>query len=344
MSPAAASPLHGARTPGRVNLIGEWIDFNGGTVLPMALPHFVELDIRPNNLGLDRIRSEQFAGQRDFALGAQAAGHWSDYVRGALQYARARAWLAGGQDVRVTSTLPAGAGLSSSAATIVATLKAARGSGQPMDPVSMALAAREIENEFIGVPCGIMDQMAVAIGAEGSVLALDTRDCSYRLIPVPDGWTFAVIHSGIGRALSDGRYKLRREECLRASDALKVAFLCDADEEATGALPPALAGRARHVISESQRSLAAIGALQSDDQQAFGRLMTASHASLRDDFEVSVPEIDAMVRDAVALGAAGARITGAGFGGCFVCLIDAPSAENWWLALKARHPGLQRIA
>lgn len=332
------------RTPGRVNLIGEWIDFNGGTVLPMALSQSVDLEMHANEGAHDRVQSAQFRDSIDFGINAPAAGHWSDYVRGALQYARRMGWLSGGQDVKLDSTIPVGAGLSSSAATIVATLKAASAHVTGIDPAEIAAAAKAVENDFIGVPCGIMDQMAVAVGTTGSVLALDTRDCSYQIIPVPAGWTFAVIHSGIGRALADGRYKARREECLLAAEALGAAYLCDGDPEAARALPADLARRARHVISEGRRSLEAITALRTANQASFGALMNASHASLRDDFEVSVPEMDVMVRDAVDLGAAGARLTGAGFGGCFVCLIETRLADAWWTSLKSRHPGATRIA
>lgn len=332
------------RTPGRVNLIGEWIDFNGGTVLPMALEQCVELELKANDRASDTIRSAQFEGAAEFGINVPAAGHWSDYVRGGLQYARSMGWLKGGQDVKLKSTIPVGAGLSSSAATIVATLKAASSHVPGIDPAEIAFAAKAVENEFIGVPCGIMDQMAVAVGTTGHALALDTRDCTYQIIPVPAGWTFAVIHSGIARALSDGRYKARREECLQAAEALGVDYLCAGDPALAEALPSGLARRARHVISEGRRSLDAITALQSADQAAFGALMNASHASLRDDFEVSVPEMDIMVRDAVDLGAAGARITGAGFGGCFVCLIDTAKADAWWALLQARHTAATRIA
>lgn len=333
-----------ARTPGRVNLIGEWIDFNGGTVLPMALSQSVELELRANAQTFDRVQSQQFAGCTEFGLDAPAAGHWSDYVRGGLQYARRQGWLTGGQDVTLTSSIPVGAGLSSSAATIVAALKAASRHLEGIDPVQIAFAAKAIENDFIGVPCGIMDQMAVAVGAPGSVLALDTRNCSYEILPVPADWTIAVIHSGIGRALADGRYKIRREECLEAAEALGVAYLCDGELASAAALSPVLARRARHVITEGRRAREAAAALRSGDRQAFGALMNASHASLRDDLDVSVPQMDAMVSDAAALGADGARLTGAGFGGCFVCLVAAERADAWWSALKARHPGAARIA
>lgn len=344
MSQEHQDEMFRATTPGRVNLIGEWIDFNGGMVLPMALKRSVRLEMRHNNQEEDRVRSAQYADTAVFDCNAPARGHWSDYVRGSLQYARARGWIASGMDVTLSSDIPVGAGLSSSAATVVATLKAASQSVPGIDATTIALAAQQVENQFIGVPCGIMDQMAVAISKSGYALALDTRTHLHKLIEVPDSWTFAVIHSGIGRELADGRYRTRREECLRAADWLGVEYLCDGDLGALGRLPYPLAGRTQHVITEGRRSLMAIDALQSSDRRAFGRLMTESHLSLRDDFEVSVPSIDAIVADAIALGADGARITGAGFGGCLVCLLDTERDRNWWPALKAKHDQIERIA
>lgn len=227
-----------ATVPGRVNLIGEWIDFNGGTVLPMALSQSVELEMCPNGQTHDRVQSQQFSDIADFGIDLPAAGHWSDYVRGGLQYGRRMGWLTGGQDVVLKSTIPVGAGLSSSAATIVATLRAAGAELAGIDPAGIARAAQHVENIFMGVPCGIMDQMAVSVGRPGNVLALDTRDCSYQIMPVPAGWTFAVIHSGIARALSDGRYRARRQECLEAAGSLGVPYLCDGKLEDTPSLPP----------------------------------------------------------------------------------------------------------
>ncbi|WP_213271621.1 galactokinase family protein [Hyphomonas sp.] len=332
-----------ATVPGRVNLIGEWIDFNGGTVLPMALSQSVELEMCANGQTHDRVQSQQFSDITDFGIDVPAAGHWSDYVRGGLQYGRRMGWITGGQDVILKSTIPVGAGLSSSAATIVATLRAAGAELAGIDPAGIARAAQDVENIFMGVPCGIMDQMAVSVGRPGNVLALDTRDCSYQIMPVPAGWTFAVIHSGIARALSDGRYRARRQECLEAAGSLGVPYLCDGKLEDTPSLPPVLARRARHVISEGARSLQAVTALAAASRPSFGMLMNASHASLRDDMDVSVPALDAMVDDAVELGADGARITGAGFGGCFVCLVETGQASAWWSRLKARHPGAVRV-
>lgn len=341
--PTAEAGPYRATVPGRVNLIGEWIDFNGGLVLPMPLPVVIDLHRQTNDLGLDRIISEQFEETRDFGLEAAAAGHWSDYVRGGLQYAREKGWISGGQTVSIASTIPVGAGLSSSAATIVATLRAAASDTIPVDPVAIALAAQAIENDFIGVPCGIMDQMAVAAGQPGAALALDTRSLHYQSHEVPDGWRFMVLHSGVSRALSDGRYKTRREECMVAATRLGVDYLCDAKLEDIASLDVSLAGRARHAITEADRSRRAVDALIASDMTLFGQLMTDSHISLQADMQVSVPRIDEIVRDAIALGAAGARITGAGFGGCFVALVESTQAEQWADALVRRHRGVKLI-
>ncbi|WP_340693794.1 galactokinase family protein [Hyphomonas sp.] len=333
-----------ATVPCRVNLIGEWIDFNGGIVLPMTLQPSVTVQVASNGSSVDRIKSPGFAVCPDFAVDAPAEDHWSDYVRGALQYARNRNWIENGQDVSVESGIPAGAGLSSSAAIIVATLKATSAGFADIDGDALAFAAKEIENNFIGVPCGIMDQMAVALGEPGKVLALDTSDCTYFLLDLPETWTVVVVHSGIRRSLSDGRYRVRRNECLESAAALGVDYLCSASLQSTDTLVEPLLKRARHAISEAKRSRSAIEALRTADRSGFGRIMNESHASLRDDMEVSVPGIDDLVADAIGLGADGARITGAGFGGCIVALVDPDRLESWWNALKLRHPSIERVA
>jgi galactokinase len=336
-----SSEANSVRVPGRVNLIGEWIDFSGGTVLPMPIRSEITLTRTANGSPVDVIRSAQFGSEARFDIHAPAMRDWSDAIRGALQAARAEGWICGGQDVTVSSEIPVGQGLSSSAATIVATLKASRPAGQ-QDDVALAQMARAVENSFMGVPCGIMDQMAVAVGQRGQVLALDTRDCSYELLPLPEDWEIIVIRSGVQRELADGSYKARQVECKAAMDVLGTSDLCHADPAQFARLDGDVAKRARHVWSEGQRSLEAVAALKAHDRAAFGRLMVASHASLRDDMQVSVPAIDRIVADALALGAAGARITGAGFGGCVVALVAPESADAWWTALQARHPQIAR--
>ena len=332
-----------ARVPGRVNLIGEWVDFNGGLVLPVALECSVMLKIVAQGLALDCVSSATFGDEAVFDLDAPAASHWADYVRGGLQFARAQGWVSGGQSVEIESDIPAGAGLSSSAAVIVATLKALRPSPDVMDDVAVAHAARAIENEFIGVPCGIMDQMAVSVGTPGAALAFDTRTGDHRLIQIPEDWDFAVFHSGIHRELADGRYKERREECMAAAKALQLRYLCDAQVDQLDALPWELAARARHVASEDRRARRAVDALESGDRALFGALMNDSHTSQSQDMQISTPEVDALVADARAAGAIGVRQTGGGFGGCLVALLDPANTDAWWTELKRKRKEIWRI-
>lgn len=336
-------PDRTARAPARVNLIGEWVDFNGGLVVPAALPVGVELALRETG-DHDVIHSQDFEGGARFALDAPAAGHWSDYVRGALQSARSLGWISGGCEIAIASSMPAGAGLSSSAAVIVATLLAAHGPADETQRVEIAKLARRVENAFIGVPCGIMDQMAVALAAPGEVIALDTSDLDYQRLAIPAGWNFAVVHSGEGRALADGAYADRRNACEAACRALGVTDLCGLDPARLAGLEEALRPVARHVIEEDRRARRAAELLKADALQAFGEAMNASHASLRDDFRVSTPGIDALVSDCVTEGAAGARITGAGFGGCIVALLPAGEGRAWWQRISDRHPRARLIS
>jgi galactokinase len=174
------------------------------------------------------------------------------------------------------------------------------------------------------------------------VLALDTVHCRYELLPLPDDWEIVVIQSGVQRELADGSYKARQLECKAAADTLGVEHLCALKGPELLKLNGAPAKRARHIWTEGQRSLEAVDALKSRDRAAFGRLMVASHNSLRDEMEVSLPVMDRMVEDALALGAEGARLTGAGFGGCIVALVAPERAVTWWAALQARHPQIKR--
>lgn len=312
-------------TPGRVNLIGEWIDFNGGLVLPAALPLGIDVTAQPNASAMDSVRSANFDGRATASLDSRARGHWSDYVFGALQCGRAQGWFTNGVDITINSNLPAGAGVSSSAAVTVGVLRAL--APATVSSKDIALLAQQIEHEFIGVPCGIMDQMAVAEAGPGEAIALDTRMVEFERLAIPSGWRFAVLHSGVERQLAGGQYKARREACLDAARQLDVAYLCDASDLAK--LPDALLPVARHVVGENARTRDAIAAMKGGDAPAFGRLMTQSHVSLRDDFAVSTPEVDALVDQALRAGAVGARITGAGFGGCIVALLTEASPRDW---------------
>ncbi len=335
-------------TPGRVNLIGEHVDYNGGRVLPTALSLGVDLAIAPREDGRIRVHSDKFDGQVERDLSETASDHWSDYIVGTVQLARAEGFAPDGLDIAAATTLPFGAGLSSSAAVTVGVLKALRDlSGSDHSDTDLAVLARRVENDFIGMPCGIMDQMAVAIARPGQALSLDTDSLAFDLIDLPDTHHMAVIHSGVRRQLNEGRYRIRKEEC----DAVKthagrddICRMSDAELATCESLPAPLFRRARHCVTEHRRTLRAAEALSQLDMLAFGALMNASHISMRDDFEMSVPAVDALVADAQELGATGARLTGGGFGGCIVACIEAGKRDSWRDALLARHPDAYWVA
>lgn len=382
------APLFG-RAPARVNLIGEHIDYNGGLVLPMALPMGIDVALAPLKGDVDLIASDRFsqpgsAGASDgnrvaLPLDHVAQGHWSDHAAGALQKARQLGWIQGAAGLAIKSLAPHGAGLSSSAALIVAILKAARelsgyasanGEALARDNQRLALAAQKVEHEYLGVPCGIMDQMVTAMAQPGEVMALDCRgpvagdlaasNLAFEILALPRDWRIAILHSGIERRLDDGRYKERRDECEAARLALakagaangKLAHLClvpHADWPLVDALPDTLRKRALHAIREHHRSLMARDAILDNDVHAFARGLNEAHRSLSEDFAVSLPQIDALVADAVAgAGALAARLTGGGFGGAIVVLLP-PSGQadfdpqNWLDALLAKHPQARLI-
>ncbi len=336
MEPATAT------VPGRVNLIGEHTDYNGGMVLPAALSVSLTAALKPRDDRMVIVAAEGFSGSAERKLDDTAADHWSDPAVGALREAAKLGLLEGGAELAIRSTIPAGSGLSSSAALIVAILKAARtAAGSDIGDIDIALAARRVENQYLGVPCGIMDQVAVAVPQPGQAIALDTATLEYELVALPASHAMVVIHSGHSRKLSDGRYKERKEEC----DAARAAFgrddiclLDPADIEAASGIDETVRKRARHCATEHRRVLGARDALAKGDLAVLGTLMNASHVSMRDDFEVSIPPIDALVADAVQLGAEGARLTGGGFGGCIVACVAKEKRDEWLAALLRRHP------
>lgn len=337
-----AAPALTVFTPGRVNLIGEHTDYNGGWVLPTALTLGVNLAGSPRNDGRIRIRSDKFDGLAERPMKDTANGHWSDYIVGALQLARAQGFGPNGADIAVMTTLPFGAGISSSAAVTVGTLRLARNLlNSDQSETQIAVLARRVENDFIGMPCGIMDQMAVAISRPGQALSLNTKTLDYALIDLPDTHHMAVIHSGVFRQLNEGRYKTRKEECDVVKAALGHDDLClmsNAEFASLGHLDPTLIRRARHCMMDHRRTLAATVALRHDNMVEFGQLMNDSHVSMRDDFEITVPAVDRLVADAQAFGATGARMTGGGFGGCIVACVENAQLESWRKRLLAAHP------
>ena len=324
-----APPRVRASAPGRVNLIGEHTDYNEGFVLPAALPLRTVVELSPVRGNTVRVWSAQFhdAGLVTFPLdAAPASGNWTDYARGMVRVLAERG-LASGFDARIESQVPLGSGLSSSAALLIALGRAIREAWSlAIEDVDLAVLARKAETDFVGAPVGIMDQMACSLAPADGALFIDTRMLSYEAVGIPAGAELLVVDSGIRHEHVTGGYRQRRAECEAAAAALGVRSLRDLDPSSVDRiekLPDPLNRRARHVVTENARVLAAVAALRRSDLREVGRLFGASHASMRDDFEVSTPEVDALVARLEALdGVYGARLTGGGFGGAVVALVE----------------------
>jgi galactokinase len=327
-------PEQAGRAPGRVNLIGEHTDYSEGFVLPVAIPRETVVEVarasdgRVRALSLDVSSAEPFTYQ----LGAEERHHhWGDYLQGVTAVLRQAGHTLGGFDARISSRVPLGAGLSSSASFEVAVLRALRRLFElPLDDVTIARLGQKVETEFVGAPVGIMDQMAASLADGGSALFLDTRSLAYEKVPLPAAADLVVINSGVVHNHAGGEYRTRRAECESAARALGVRVLRElgpGDLPRIEALPAPLSRRARHVVSENARVLEAVAALRAGDLPRLGQLLRTGHASLRDDFEVSVPEIDTLVDLAHATpGVFGARLTGGGFGGSIVVLAELERA------------------
>ncbi|WP_306249773.1 galactokinase [Parvularcula sp. IMCC14364] len=329
-----ASPVAIQQVPGRVNLIGEHTDYNGGLVLPTAINKSVSVAIGEAADDYYYFTSAIFPDPVRRDLSKIRTGHWSDYPLAAFAWLKAQGGWQKGAEVYIDSDLPHGSGLSSSAALIVAILKAVTElTGPYMTDTEVAKAAQRVENEYLAVPCGIMDQMAVAVARPGQALLLNTETLAFELIELPHAHSFVVAHSGVYRRLDEGRYALRRRECDAAAAALGVKLLCHLTEESAKGLIPKLEQpmrqRARHVWTEHCRVQQAASALRAHELEELGQLMTESHHSMRDDFEISLPVIDEMVDCSRRFGALGARLTGGGFGGCFVSLVETAKVDDW---------------
>ena len=322
-----------ADAPGRVNLIGEHTDYNDGLVLPTAIPQRTTVELVPR--ADDRVAASSDGFPRiSYRLGAERrAGDWGDHLRG-VTWALADAGLGtGGFDVRIHSDVPVGAGLSSSAALEVAVLRALRVAfSLQLDDVALALIAHRAESGFVGARVGTMDQLAASLGHDREALLIDTRTLRIERVRLPRELALVVIHSGVAHEHSTGGYNTRRDECDAAARALGVPALRDATSDAVARLAgtePLLARRARHVVTENERVRAFVDALRAGDLVACGKLLDASHVSLRDEFQVSTPEVDALVallaREA---GVYGARIVGGGFGGSVLALARPDAASG----------------
>ncbi|MFM9091535.1 MAG: galactokinase, partial [Verrucomicrobiota bacterium] len=329
------APALRVRAPGRVNLIGELVDYVGGLVLPVAIDRAIHAAAAPNGTSRLRLVSE-VPGVAAVevpvdALGPRAgADHWLNYVLGVLAQYRDRGWKVPGLDVLFAGDLPLGAGLSSSAALETATALLLEGlSGRGLDPIGRARLCQQAEHGHAGVPCGLMDQLAVGAGRAGHALLIACRDLRVTPVPLPPDWSIVVADTRVKHELADGEYRRRREDCEAAARALGVSTLRDANPELLAAnaarLDERLARRARHAVTEIARVPAFVAAAAAGDAGAAGELLRASHLSLRDDFEVSCPELDALAeaawRGGAALGVIGARMTGGGFGGATITLV-----------------------
>jgi galactokinase len=343
-----APPQVVVRAPGRVNLIGEHTDYNDGFVLPAAIDRSIAFAGRKRADRLVRVHSLDFDASVEFNLeDIQKDGKnlWSNYIRGVSKYLEEDGHRLSGADMVFGGDVPREAGLSSSAAVEVGTAAFWKNLLRlEVDPVYLVKLSRKAENQFVGVPCGIMDQFISALARKNHALFLDCRDLSYRHVPLRDDVKIVVCNSGVKRALAQSEYEVRLNQCRQAvaeiaPRGLAVKSLRDvapADlEAARSVLSGILFRRARHVISENQRVLEAVKVLESGDLERFGQLMNASHESLRDDYEVSSKELDVLVELAWKQpGVLGARMTGAGFGGCTVNLVRQEAAEAFAEAVR----------
>ncbi len=328
-------PAVTADAPGRVNLIGEHTDYNGGFVLPMAIPQRTAVALAPRRDDVARVASDAVGDAVvEYRIGREERGRgWIDYVQGVTWALRNAGHVVGGFDARITSTVPVGAGLSSSAALAVAVLRALRTAFElALDDVALALLAQRAEDQFVGAHVGIMDQMAASLADDHTALFIDTREVTVQRIPFPAEAELAVIDSGVPHEHAAGGYNQRRAECEEACRLLRVTSLRDLDVADLGriaTLPEPLARRARHVVTENARVIAAVAAMRSHDLATLGRLFDESHASMRDDYEVSTPDVDRLVaitREDPRV--YGARLTGGGFGGAIVALARARTAAD----------------
>lgn len=309
------------RAPGRVNLLGEHTDYQGGFVLPAAIPQQATVMIGKGAGNVHRLHSANLDQTLTVGVGEVGTG-FAPYLTGSV----ALAGISEALDIWVWSDVPSG-GLSSSAALELATLRALRELySLPLDDVDLALIGQKVEHEYVGVMCGVMDQMASSLADTQHMLFLDTRSLERRKLPLPAGTQILVLDSGVPRRLAESGYNERRAQVEEASRLLDVTQLRDVQDVAQlSALPELLHCRARHVVSENARVLEALSA----DAARFGELMNASHASLRDDYQVSHPQVDVLVALLQAhLQVYGARMTGAGFGGAVVALVRQGQAEQ----------------
>lgn len=350
------------RAPGRVNLIGEHTDYNDGFVLPLAIDRAVWIALRRRRDRRVVAESVDFHAQAEFSIDELAEEHgrwleclahrdrnrsderaWCEYLKGVAWSLEGAGYRLAGWEGVIHGDVPVGAGLSSSAALEMAAARAfAACSDLAWDPSPMALLAQKAENQWVGVNCGIMDQLISGCGKAGHAVLIDCRTLQTQPVPLPPETVVVVLDTATRRGLVESAYNVRRAQCEAAARTFGVKALRDVDLEEfhrrAAELDAETFRRARHVLTENARTLAAAAALRRGDAQAAGRLMNESHQSLRDDYEVSSEALDAMVEAARAHSACyGARMTGAGFGGCAVALVRADSAGDFTRFTRAEY-------
>ena len=331
-----ASPAFFVAAPGRVNLIGEHTDYNDGFVLPAAIDRYAFMAVAPRADRRVRLVAADFGARSMFDLdhiATDGTQRWSNYQRGVAWALQEAGFPLAGLDVALSSDIPVGSGLSSSAAVEIAMAYAFQIAGDlAIDGAQRALLCQKAENDFVGMNCGIMDQFIVSLGERDHALLIDCRTLEYSPVPLPSGCDVVICDTKKRRGLVDSEYNRRREECERGAGILQVSALRDVSMDQLQAhrdtMDEITFRRCHHVVSECQRTLDAVDALRGGYVARFGQLMNASHASLRDYYEVSCAELDAMVSAAWDMpGTLGARMTGAGFGGCTVNLVDSASTD-----------------
>ena len=351
------------RTPGRVNLIGEHTDYNGGFVFPMTIDRAIWLAVRKRDDGLVRVYSLDYKEERRLAsaetlrkepqdtsiydapsrISNKDRGFWFEYVKGCAWVLQRENLPLTGFDALLTGDVPSGAGLSSSAALEISILLTfAELGGYVLSKIETAKLGQRAENQWVGVRCGIMDQTICALGQEDKALLLDCRSLDYRVYDLPPGTVVALLDTATRYSLAASAYNERREECEAACKVLGVSLLRDATQEGVDAhkkeMPEAVYRRARHIVAENLRTRAAAVALKNHDAHLFGRLMNESHFSLQYDFEVSCFELDAITTIARGHPAClGARMTGGGFGGSAVALLYSMSLDGFAAYVSERY-------
>lgn len=339
-----AKPTFIVRAPGRVNLIGEHTDYNDGFVLPMAIDRAVYIALSPRVDSKIRIRSLDLEVDSAFELNSLTKGEgWAEYIKGVAYELQNADFELRGFDAVMTGDVPRGAGLSSSAAVELATARAfAAVSGFAWDAAQMAKLAQKAENEWVGVNCGIMDQMASAASMKGYALFLDCRSLEYQYAPLPENISVVILDTSTRRGLVDSAYNERRSQCEEAARWFGVKALRDVSVEEfekktkEERLDKVVLKRARHIITENARVLEAVNVMKAGNVKRLGELFNASHNSLRDDFEVTNAALNTMVECArEQTSCYGARMTGAGFGGCAVALVEKEKAQEFVNAVSA---------